>query len=47
MHFDEANINPIRIKSYMRVLFGGGGKEGGGGGLALQIVAPSLKHVFG
>ena len=28
MHFDEANINPIRIKSYMCVLLWGGGREG-------------------
>ena len=34
MHFDEANINPIQIKFYMRVW--------GGGGLALQIAVPSL-----
>ena len=40
MHFDEANINPIRIKSYMYVLLCvGGGREGG---LALQIATPLL-----
>ena len=31
MHFDEANMNPIRIKSYMCVLLWGGG--GGGRGV--------------